>query len=839
MSPPKQAPPVESRYLNRELSLLDFQERVLALAENPNVPILERAKFIAIIGSNLDEFFQVRVAGLREQVAAGVSEVSGVSSTPALLAMIRRRCLALSARAEAVVSEELVPALAESGVHLVDWEALDEEERGAAGAVFERDIYPMLTPLGFDPAHPFPFISNLSMNLAVILHDPLTGERRFARVKVPPLLPRFLKVGGRGRLVPVEQVIAAHLPDLFPGLGIVDHHVFRVTRSAEQEVEEAEAFDLLEAMKEMLHTRHRFSRVIRLEVQEGIPQGVLDLLTGQLGLDDSGVYTVNGLMALSGFWSIHGLDRPELKDPDWTPTVPPALADPEAGSIFERIGRGDILVQLPYDSFTASVGAFIAEASRDPDVVAIKQTLYRTWSPEDPAAGGEASIVQSLMRAGREDKQVAVLVELKARFDEEANINWALMLEEAGVHVVYGVAGLKTHAKIAQVVRREGDRLVRYSHIGTGNYNPKTARIYEDLGLLTDDEQIGADLTELFNVLTGYSGRQEYRRLLVAPTALRGRIVDLVRSQARPGGRIVWKVNHLVDTDMVDELYAAAAAGAEIDLIVRGQCCLRPRAPGLSEHIRARSLVGSYLEHSRVLRFGEGAEASYFLGSADLMPRNLNRRVEVVTPIDDPGLCRRLEEVLQVCLADDTLAWELGADGAWSKVPTTRGVNAHLRLQLLALDRARGAEPDPAAAAQAPAVVLASGGLVSRSGPGGSTEVLLVHRPAYDDWSFPKGKAGEGEPAAEAALREVLEETGHSCSLGAEVATIEYPDASGKRKLVRYWAMTPIGGEFRPNSEVDEIRWLTADEALSLLSYHRDRAVLRSHLAARRRQGGG
>lgn len=825
---------MEYSYFNRELSLLDFQERVLAIAENPNLPILERAKFVAIVASNLDEFFQVRVAGLREQVAAGVSEVTGAASPANLLLTIRRRCLALSIRIERLVARQMIPALAEHEIHLVDWQHLDEEERAAACDVFKRDIYPLLTPLGFDPAHPFPFISNLSLNLAVVLNDPAAGESRFARVKVPPLLPRFLAVGDAGRLVPLEQVIAAHLPILFPGMDIISHHAFRVTRSAEQEIEEAEAYDLLEAMKEMLHTRSRFSRVIRLEVEAGMPREVLDLLTSELGMDESGVYPVHGLLSLSAFWSLHALDRPELKEPIWFPTTQPVLTDPEGGSIFDRIRRHDLLVHLPYESFTTSVGTFIAEAARDPAVLAIKQTLYRTSSPEDPAAGGEASIVQSLMQAGREGKQVAVLVELKARFDEEANINWARLLEEAGVHVVYGVAGLKTHAKVALVVRREGGRLVRYSHIGTGNYNPQTARLYDDLGLLTDDEDLGADLSELFNVLTGYSGRQQYQRLLVAPATLRQGVTERIRAQARVGGRIILKLNHLVDNEIINELYAAAAAGADIDLIVRGQCCLRPGLPGLSERIRVRSIVGKYLEHARLLRFGEGAEAEYFVGSADLMPRNLNRRVEAVTPIDDPVLRLRLEEILQVCLADDTLAWELDGEGEWVKVPTSRGLSTHHRLQVLSLERARGSAPDPDRAAAVSGVVVACGGLVGRRNDAGKIEVLLVHRPAYDDWSFPKGKTLDGEAAAEAALREVSEETGYRCSLGPEIATLEYVDRNGNRKLVRYWAMTTTAGEFAPNAEVDEARWLSAEAALHLLTYDRDRAVLRSYLAGKR-----
>jgi len=383
------------------------------------------------------------------------------------------------------------------------------------------------------------------------------------------------------------------------------------------------------------------------------------------------------------------------------------------------------------------------------------------------------------------------------------------------------------------VVRRESGRLVRYSHIGTGNYNPQTARLYDDLGLLTTDEDIGADLSELFNVLTGYSGRQQYRRLIVAPATLRRQIVEAIRSQARPGGRIVLKINHLVDTEIIDELYAAGAAGAAIDLVVRGQCCLRPGVPGLSEGIRVRSIVGKYLEHSRILRFGEGPGATYFIGSADMMPRNLDRRVEALTPIDDPTLCLRLEEILRVCLADDTLAWDLGPKGTWSKVPTTRGLSTHLRLQALAVERGRGAAPDPEHAAAAGAVV-AAGGVIGRVGEDGRFEVLVVHRPAYDDWSFPKGKALDGEPAEDSALREVFEETGYHCSLGPEIATLEYLDRNGSRKLVRYWAMTTTGGEFAANSEVDEARWLPSEAALHLLSYDRDRAVLRSFIAGRR-----
>ncbi len=818
---------MDSQYINRELSLLDFQTRVLAIAESPNTPILERAKFVAIVSSNLDEFFQVRVAGLRDQVAAGVTKPSPDGRTPKQqLEDIRDRCESLLVRMERLTTTEILPGLTESGIHLVTWDGLSEKRRAEAEAVFERDLYPVLTPLAFDPAHPFPFISNLSLNLAVAVRNPKTGDGQFARVKVPPLLPRFVHLSG-DRFLPVEQLVAARLDALFPGMQVLSQHAFRVTRSAEAAIEEEEADDLLEAMREMLHTRHRFSRVVRLEIDETMSPKILDLLTGQLSLDSSGVYVSSCMLALSGLWAVYGLDRPELKHKTWIPPTQSALADPEDRTIFDRIRERDLLVHFPYGAFGSSVGAFVGESARDDDVVAIKQTLYRTSDPDDPALGGEESIVESLMAAARSGKQVVVLVELKARFDEEANINWARMLEEAGVHVVYGVTGLKTHAKLALVVRREAGKLVRYSHIGTGNYNPKTARLYEDLGLFTTDEALGADLSELFNVLTGYSRQKKYRKLLVAPTTLRRQVRQRIRRQAdAENGCIVWKLNHLIDPQIIDDLYQASGRGTQIDLIVRGNCSIRPGVPGLSENIRVRSIVGKYLEHSRIMRFGSGDAAEYLIGSADMMQRNLNNRVESVAPIEDPDLRRRLEEVLQVCLADDSLAWELRSDGTWTKVPTVRGLNAQARLELLALARSQGAEPDPDGATDIADVTVASGGVVSRPGGNGEIEVLIVHRPAHDDWSFPKGKLMDGESEAEAALREVREETGYRCKLGAEVGSIEYTNTAG-RKIVRYWGMRPTRGKFTPNDEVDEARWLPVGEALSLLTYTRDRALLR------------
>jgi polyphosphate kinase len=832
---------MESRFFNRELSLLDFQERVLALAENPNTPLLERVKFVGIVSSNLDEFFQVRVAGLREHEAAGLRRPSpdGMTATEQLAA-ISERCHRLVDRKERLFAKEILPALVEHEIRLADWADLDADDRSELVDMFESEIYPMLTPLAVDPSHPFPFISNLSLNLAVMVRNPKTGVNQFARVKVPPLLPRFIVLSDGTRFVPVEQVIAAHIDRLFPGMEIETHHPFRVTRSAEQAVEEEEAEDLLEAMESLLVTRHRFSRVIRLEVDGTMPTEVLDFLLTEMRLDSSAVYVSEGPLALNGLWGIHDLDRDELKYEAWTPITQKALSGKnDKLDIFERIRTQDILIHLPYDSFVTSVQAFIAQAAHDPDVVAIKQTLYRTSDPEDPALGGERSIVRSLMAAARSGKQVVVLIELKARFDEEANINWARMLEEAGVHVVYGVAGLKTHSKIALVVRREPGGLRRYSHVGTGNYNPKTAVLYEDIGILTADEDIGADLSELFNVLTGFSRQKKYRRLLVAPTSLRRKIVRRIRKQADRGteGRIVFKCNHLVDPQVINELYEASRAGVPIDLIVRGICCLRAGVPGLSDNIRVRSLVGKYLEHSRIFRFGNGETVEYLIGSADLMQRNLNSRVEAVTPIGNPEIRDRLEEVLRVCLADDMLAWDLQPDGTWLKAVPQHGIAAQLRLEEVASARAKGARPDPTSVVEAIDVVLAAGGLLHRAGDEG-LELLIVHRPEYDDWSFQKGKLVTGETEAEAALREVFEETGYDAVLGSELGSVDYLDLDGSHKVVRYWAMTTRGGKFTKNDEVDDGRWLSVTEAAATLSYDRDRALARSLAEARRAEEG-
>jgi polyphosphate kinase len=674
-------------YLNRELSAVDYFDRILALAEDPGQPLLERAKFLAIFASLIDEFFQVRVAGLKDQLAAGLSGTGPDGLSPS------DQLKAISSAVERLVEREaktflgdIAPALAAHGVCFVEWDSLTEEDWLHLDSVFDERIFPVLTPLAVDPGHPFPYISNLSLNLAVMVRDPISSERRFARVKVPPLLPRFVVMPDGERFIPLEQVIAAHLDELFPGMEIEAHSAFRVTRNADLTLEEEEADDLLSAV-EMELRRRRFGRAVRLEVSPSMSAEIRDLLLRELELSGDEMYDVEGPLDLTGLWVVHGLDRPDLKDDVWTPMTQPGLATStdEPVDLFAVLRERDVLVHHPYDSFTTSVEAFIDQAAIDPQVLAIKQTLYRT--------SGDSPIVKSLIRAVERGKQVAALVELKARFDEQANIAWARSLEEAGVHVVYGLMGLKTHSKTALVVRQEDDGIRRYCHVGTGNYNSSTARHYEDIGLLTGDPELGADLSDLFNFLTGYSRAVTYRRLLLAPGALRSRILELIERERMVGraGRIIMKMNSLVDQRIIDALYAASMAGVRIDLIVRSICCLRPGVPETSENIRVRSIVGRYLEHSRIFYFGAGstgADGEYYIGSADMMPRNLDRRVEAVVPVLDPELQARLREILEVDLSDDCLAWELD-DCHWEKVPTTVGINAHRRLQDLAVERAR------------------------------------------------------------------------------------------------------------------------------------------------------
>jgi polyphosphate kinase len=675
-------------YLNRELSWLDFNARVLALAQDPGTPLLERVKFLAIFSQNLDEFFQVRVAGLKERVAAGVTRrsVDGRTASEQLDAILER-AHDLVAQADEEFLGPICGGLAEVGIRFSSWSQLDEDDREWLTDEFQRRIFPVLTPLAVDPGHPFPYISTLSLNLGVIVSDPTTGERRFARVKVPSLLPRFVVMPDGERFVPLEQVIAAHLDKLFPGMDAVDSVAFRVTRNADLTVEDEEADDLLAAI-EMELRRRRFGKAVRLEVEDDISAESLELIRDELELRDEDVFAHAAPVDLGGLFAVYDMDRPELKYPDFVPVTQRRLGhddDETEQDVFARIGAGDILVHHPYDSFVSSVEEFIRQAANDPKVLTIKLTLYRT--------SGDSPIVASLIRAAEQGKQVAALVELKARFDEERNIEWARRLEQAGVHVVYGLVGLKTHTKTCLVVRDEGDGVRRYCHIGTGNYNSKTARLYEDVGLLTMDAEIGADLSQLFNYLTGYARDVEYRKLLVAPHSLRPGLVELIRRErtAPPGsGHIIMKMNSLVDADMIDELYAASSDGVQVDLIVRGICCLRAGVPGLSENIRVRSIVGRYLEHSRIYRFanGHGTGAPvHFMGSADLMPRNLDRRVEAMVPVEDAQLRQRLDEILAVSLADDTLAWRLD-DDRWTRVPHHGTVETHLELQQQALKRA-------------------------------------------------------------------------------------------------------------------------------------------------------
>lgn len=689
---------VQSRYLNRELSQLDFDERVVAMAEDQSLPLLERVRFLAILGENVDQFFQVRVAGLKEQLHATLPQTSPDGMTTAeQLTAIHQRASSLLERSTRLFVHELAPALERQGICITTMANLDEADRKYLLAEFEARIFPVLTPLAVDPAHPFPYISNLSLNLAVMVRDPVRHDIRFARVKVPPLLPRFIPLPDGKRFIPLEQVIALHLGELFPGMEIVSQHPFRITRDADLDVVDEEAADLLAAIQNELRRRQRGAEVVRLEVDAGMSDEVLDLLVRELELAPTDVYRVDGLLDLSSLWAIYALDRAELKDEPWKPVTQPRLQTLGSGrgDIFKALADGDILVHHPYDSFTTSAEAFIDQAAHDPDVLAIKQTLYRTSGPASP-------IVHALIAAAETGKQVVALVELKARGDEQANIAWAQALEQVGVHVVYGVVGLKTHAKVALVVRREGDGIQRYVHIGTGNYNPKTAQIYEDVGLLSADPELGSDVAELFNFLTGYSRQRRFGRLLVAPVGLRSNIIRLIRREAsRPGGgRIVLKVNSLVDPEIVDALYEASAAGTEIDLIVRGLCSLRPGVTGLSERIRVRSLVGRFLEHSRIFRFGPDDAVDYYLGSSDLMPRNLDRRVEAMVPVLDRTLQGRLNQILEIELEDDRLAWSLGADGSWTKVPTVKGINAQQVFQQLAESRAiflngtNGAAPD-------------------------------------------------------------------------------------------------------------------------------------------------
>jgi polyphosphate kinase len=675
-------------YINREVSWLQFNDRVLNLATDPATPLLDRLRFLAIFSSNLDEFYMVRVAGLREQVEEGIARRGSDGLTPndTLEAIAKRIGPAVEAQVRCFL-DDVVPALAKEGIRLADMSELDKQELDELSDYFEHQIFPVLTPLAVDPSHPFPHISNLSLSLAVTVRDPDRRNNRFARVKVPAILPRFVPLADDRTYVPLEQIVATHLGRLFPGMTVVEAHPFRVTRDADIELAEDEADDLMVAVEQELR-RRRFGAVVRLEVSASMPEQVVRILQRELEIDDGAMVTVEGPLNLSDLMAFaNGIDRPDLAYEPWVGTTQQRLltADEEPVSMFRAIREADVLVHHPYDSWATSVQRFIEQAADDPRVLAIKQTLYRV--------DNDSPIVSALIRAAESGKQVAALVELTARFDEAPNIGWARDMVNAGVHVAYGLVGLKTHSKTALVVRREEGGIRRYLHIGTGNYNAKTARLYTDMGLLTCDEELAADVTDLFNSLTGFARGARYRRILVAPNGLRERIIELIdRTAERHGprrpGRIVMQMNSLVDAACIRALYAASQAGAEIDLIVRGICRLRPGVPGVSENIRVRSIVGRFLEHPRVFMFANGRRKDFYIGSADLMPRNLDRRVEVVAPVDDPDLTRRIEQVLEVMLKDNVQAWELGEDGEWQRQHPAAGaevVATHRVLQELAL----------------------------------------------------------------------------------------------------------------------------------------------------------
>jgi len=674
-------------FFNRELSWLDFNDRVLQLVENPDLPLLERVKFAAIYTSNLDEHFMVRIAGLHDQVEAGIDARGPDGRAPGeVLERVRERVLEQAERLSRTVEHDLHPALAEHGIRIVDCEAVSDEQREVLRERFRDQIFPVLTPLAVGPARPFPYISNLSLSLGVLLRDPVSEQTTFARVKVPKeMLPRFVELKDEGSiLVSLEEVIARNLDALFPGMEILDCSYFRVTRDADFTVSD-EADDLLAAVEDELR-RRRFGEVVRLEIESGMNDALRARLVEALGLEESQVYEVEGLLDLTDLWEIVKLPgHKDLRDPPWTPVTQPRLQHEESDhsecDIFAAMREGDLLVHHPYDSWSTSVEHFVEQAVSDPDVLAIKLTVYRT-SDDSP-------LVPALIRATERGKQAVCLVELKARFDERANIQWARSLEEAGVHVTYGIPALKTHAKALLVVRREGDRVRNYVHIGTGNYHASTARLYTDFGLFTADEELGADVADMFNFLTGYARPRRYRKTLVAPMHLRDGILEEIErtieahDEDEPA-RIAFKMNSLVDRDCIKALYRASQAGVTVELNVRGSCCLRPGVPGVSENIRVVSIVGRFLEHSRIYAFERGGEATVLIGSGDLMPRNLDTRVELVAPVEDPALRDDLLDAIQRCLDDEVNAWELDAEGTWKhrepSEPEPRDVHRELML---------------------------------------------------------------------------------------------------------------------------------------------------------------
>lgn len=673
---PKSCKP--EHYFNRETSWVAFNQRVLNEGLDPRTPLLERVKFFSIFSTNLDEFFMVRVAGVKRNLNTTADQpipLSDDGMTPGdLLQEIRTALLPLVIKQHQVFEENLRQELDEAGIRILDYANLDKKHKKHLEEYFHNKLFPILTPLAVDPGHPFPYISNLSLSLAVVISDDETGERHFARVKVPDL-PRFVRVPEDKdfAFIPLEQVIAHNLNTLFPGMSIMEYYPFRITRDAELDIDKEEADDLISALQAELR-RQRFGPVVRMEISDRAPEEVRTSLIRQLGISEDDVYDVPGLVDLGDLMQLASLPLPQYKDQPWRSirhaSIKKHIVDDTYTNIFDVIREGDFLVHHPYHSFTESVQRFIEEASRDPDVLAIKQTLYRT--------SGDSPIVHALITAAENGKQVAVLVEIKARFDEANNISWARKLEDSGVHVVYGLPKLKTHTKTALVVRQEGDRLVRYVHIGTGNYNPKTARFYSDLGLFSCREELGADLTDLFNYLTGYSRQRVYRKLWVAPVNMRDRITELIQreiqhQQAGFASYIIVKVNSLVDPEIIAQMYEASKAGVNIDLIVRGICCLRPGVPELSENIRVLSIIGRFLEHSRIFYFSNSGNEEVFIGSADWMPRNLDTRVEVITPIEEPALVKELKQILDVIMADNRQAWDLQPDGTYVQRHASEG----------------------------------------------------------------------------------------------------------------------------------------------------------------------
>ncbi|KTR94560.1 polyphosphate kinase [Microbacterium testaceum] len=658
----------DHRYLDREISWLAFNQRVLELAEDPTVPVLERANFLAIFASNLDEFFMVRVAGLKRRIITGLAVPTNVGRAPLdVLADISAEAHRLQLRHAAAWTEKVRPALAEAGIEVVSWDSLDEPTAERLTEYFQRNVFPVLMPLAVDPAHPFPYISGLSLNLAIRIRNARTGRQEFARLKVPPMLPRFVEVPGDGpgvRYLPLEELISNHLGDLFPGMEVLDHHAFRLTRNEDMTIEEDETENLIQALEAEL-LRRRFGPPIRLEITEDMDDVTRSLLLSELDITEQEVYRLPGALDLRGLFDLSRIDRPDLHYPPHVPKTALAFQPPEQNGradLFGAIRKADVLVHHPYESFATSVQAFLEQAARDPHVLAIKQTLYRT--------SGDSPIVQALIDAAEAGKQVLALVEVKARFDEANNIVWARKLEKAGVHVVYGLVGLKTHCKLALVIREEEGRLRHYSHVGTGNYNPKTSRIYEDFGLFTIDDQVGRDLTRLFNELSGYAIEKKFKRLLVAPLHLRKgllRHIDKERRNALEGkpARVRIKVNSMVDEEIIDALYRASQAGVPVEVWVRGICSIKPGVPGMSENITVRSILGRYLEHSRIFSFANDGDEQIYIGSADMMHRNLDRRVEALVRVVDPSQLQELSTLFDLAMDDGTMSWHLGSEGEW------------------------------------------------------------------------------------------------------------------------------------------------------------------------------